>query len=59
MINFLLGMFTTSTILLIIFIIKFCDFKSKSNVKEKTELTVEQIKKLPPDKAIDKSDFFR
>lgn len=55
MINFLLGMFITSTILLIIFILKFCDFK----VKEKTKITDEDVKKLPPDKAIDKADFFR
>lgn len=55
MINFLLGMFTTSTILLIIFILKFCNF----NVKEKAKSTIEEVKNLPADKAIDKSDFFR
>lgn len=55
MINFLLGMFTTSTILLIIFILKFCDF----NVKGKIKITEDEVKKMPADKAIDKADFFR
>lgn len=55
MVYYLLGLFSSSTILLLIFIFKYCDVLLK---KEKTNVEVEEIKNLKPEKAIKKSDFF-
>lgn len=54
LINYLLGVFSSSTILLLIFIFKCCNVCLK---KEKT-IIEEDISKIKPEKAIKKSDFF-
>jgi hypothetical protein len=56
MINYLLGMFVTSTILLIIFIIKYCVVIKKEKEEEED---FEKLSKIDPDQGIEKSEFFR
>ena len=56
MINYLLGMFVTSTILLVIFIIKYCVVIKK---EKSSENDFDKLSKMDPDKGIDKSEFFR
>lgn len=53
---YMLGMFVTSTILLIIFIFKYCVVVKK---EKKIENDYEKLSKESSDSAIDKSDFFR
>lgn len=56
MIYFLLGVFVTATILLIIFILKYCVVIKKEKTVEKD---FDKLKNLDPDIAIEKSEFFR
>lgn len=56
MINFLLGVFVTATILLIVFILKYCVVVKKEKAEEND---YDKLSKLDPDKAIEKSNFFR
>lgn len=56
MIYYLLGMFVTSTILLIIFIIKYCVVIKKEKVVEND---LDKLSKIDANVAIEKSDFFR
>ena len=59
MVNFLLGLFATCTILLLVFIIKFYDF----NLLKREKVSVEKIKNEKKSvnivDDIDKNDFFR
>jgi len=56
MINYFLGVFTSATILLIIFILKYCRVEKKEKV---VESDLEKLSKQDPDIAIEKSAFFR
>ncbi len=56
MINYLLGVFTSTTILLIVFIIKYCRVEKKEKVIEKD---LDKLSKEIPDVAIEHAEFFR
>lgn len=59
MILFLLGMFCTATILLIIFIIKFFDLSALAKEKVSKENKKEEKKDFDEVSNIDKSAFFK
>lgn len=56
MIYYLLGVFTSTTILLILFIIKYCKVEKKEKVVEKD---LDKLSNESPDVAIEHSEFYR
>ena len=56
MINYFLGVFTSATILLIVFILKYCKVEKKEKV---VESDLDKLSKSNPDVAIEHAEFYR